>query len=1119
MRYILNYIRRFYPFFLFLLLSLFIISNWFKAGLIYGGGDVGLQTYNPQRTFENAKYIWWEAIAPGTPIPQGLTALPFHFIFSKLQLLGFSAVNIQFTLFFLILFSMGFGMYRLLLTVFDKGKNYPILGGLFYMFNPYMMVQVWHRFVHSTFFLVAALPFLALFWIKWVRGEGHKWLLFFLITNLVSLYMYGTIAYILTIWILLFLISLFDILLPFDTKKLIKVGARFFLGFIFWFLTNIWWIIPVFSVAPAVFSQQHNNEESIFTLINIGRQSIIPYSLQFVNPFYLFWQAELGEIYKNPLIRLIQYLSVSTILVGIIYCLKDKKTAMWSLIFLIIFFLSKGAAEPLSYPYILGLKNLFFLGVLRNPFEKIGVLLPFVGSILFVSGFIFFKRFLSKYLKSLYINSILIFVVVVIFSFNLPMIVGQPFGKPNNPGYVEVSQSYKSADNWINSDADRASPARILHLPLATGESISYRWKYGYNGLEPSDLLFTSLPSISHGFNIKSIDSSLEMLSTVIKNKDKERILQALEDFNVKYIVLHKDVNWTGTDLPDPLFLETILDELPYLDKAQSFNDLIIYKIQDQYFKQRVSLESSMDIIFPRQNITNWAWLIKDNTVISPQDNEAGEEVIGLSSKLSILPNKIFNFTLVNQEILKSITNNSIAPSQLNESLNNPIKRVEQILIQNGELGAKELSEKIMESNNLISRIYQSPDNRLIEDYKKLINKIFASDFPNSRLFLYLNTPEISQIFQVHLYILSIKGAETDWFKDKLVQNDMVPMNLFNIQDQINERTYFKTEIPKTGNYELLLISNDQKFQDTLSEVNFSFPEGTRNIKGSNKGDFMYFSTLSLEKGRLEIGIPILTSINLFKKFDGLTKIGSIEQLDSSTMRLSSVDQPTFIESQLMDAGGSSYRISFQAKAEKGEGFYFQQVQDTDKENLDGQKEHQINQFIALTSTNDWQTFNFTLPKMRRSTSVGSIRFAVLKSTALIKDVKLEKIYDGSILLKNERLGSNDKAANQRIVFSHPNPGLYRGKINVHSPTFLTFRESFHPGWKLKLTQNKESFYPAKHFIGDLYGNAWLLEKSGEFDFSLEFEPQKIVNSGMIITMLSYLFLFILLFTNKFLKR
>jgi len=362
-----------FPFLFFLSISGLLVFSWFRFGYIYGGGDVGLQTYNPPRILEISRYIWWEATAPGSPTPQGLTAIPFNLMFSLLKLLGFSPVMLQVSLFFLILLSMGLGMYLLILFLFGKDyRKYAILGGLFYMFNPYMMIQVWHRFVHSTFFLSAALPFLIIFWIKWIRDKNTGALLIFLFINLFSLYAFGTIAYILTLWLLLFLITLPEIIFPWsDLQNAKKVLLLFLTGFLFWFLTNIWWLLPIFKIAPSFLSEQHSNEQTLATLYTLGYQTILPYSLQMINPFYLFSQLDFGTSYQNVFIRIIPWIFVAIIFVGLVRGIFNSKFAKWSVIYLVVLIFSKGVASPLGYFYVFGMKHFFSLGVLRNPFEKI----------------------------------------------------------------------------------------------------------------------------------------------------------------------------------------------------------------------------------------------------------------------------------------------------------------------------------------------------------------------------------------------------------------------------------------------------------------------------------------------------------------------------------------------------------------------------------------------------------------------------------------------------------------------------------------------------------------------------------------------------------------------------
>src|SRR3989344_9095118 len=88
----------------FVLLSFFQIIIWFRSGLIYGGGDVGLQTFNPKRILDISLYPWWEAVAPGLWIPSAVTNIPIEFGLSILQILGLSNLGLQAITFFLLFF-------------------------------------------------------------------------------------------------------------------------------------------------------------------------------------------------------------------------------------------------------------------------------------------------------------------------------------------------------------------------------------------------------------------------------------------------------------------------------------------------------------------------------------------------------------------------------------------------------------------------------------------------------------------------------------------------------------------------------------------------------------------------------------------------------------------------------------------------------------------------------------------------------------------------------------------------------------------------------------------------------------------------------------------------------
>ena len=218
------------PLFLFLFLSGILIFSWFRFGYIYGGGDTGLPTYNPKVMAQITSNIWWDSLAPGIPVAQGLTSAPMLFLLSIPQALGASPVFIQAFLFFVLLFLMGYGMYLLALNIFGRSNFLIALAaGVFYLFNPYMMIQIWHRFIHNSMFFVAFLPFLVMTWLWWIRKRSPSYLLLFLGVNFLAVYIFGTIAFIVTVWTLLFFLTLLESLVPWKGKEItLKISFAFF---------------------------------------------------------------------------------------------------------------------------------------------------------------------------------------------------------------------------------------------------------------------------------------------------------------------------------------------------------------------------------------------------------------------------------------------------------------------------------------------------------------------------------------------------------------------------------------------------------------------------------------------------------------------------------------------------------------------------------------------------------------------------------------------------------------------------------------------------------------------------------------------------------------------------
>lgn len=1003
---------QFFTTLIFPFIALILTFSWFREGFIYGGGDVGLQTYNPQRIFEISKYIWWEATAPGVAVPQALIALPFNFAFSILQSAGFTPLMLQATFFFLILSSMGVGMYILLQFIYkDLPKKYAIFGGLFYLFNPYMMIQVWHRFVHSTFFLVAALPFLVIFWLKWVRGGKLFWLLIFLITNLLALYAFGTIAYIATLWLLLALISLPEVIFPSQQFRITKkIIFRFLLGFLFWVLTNVWWLLPLFNISPGLLSQQHTNEETITSLINISRQAILPYSLQMINPFYLFYQQDFGAGYLNIVIRLIPWLFVSIVFVGFIRAIKTKDLSQWPFIYLIVVLLSKAASSPFGFVYIFGMEHFFSLGVFRNPFEKIGVLLPLINTVLFVIGLYFLGEFLSKKWNkkiSLFLISV---TVLTIISFCWPMFAGKIFGKIEKAEYVKVPPAYLEVDNWIKSDLKNDKEiGKILHLPLTRGEAITYNWGYGYSGLESSALFFTSLPSISHGFNIQRIDDTLTAFYLSFNKLDDDKILRFLQDFNVKYIVLHKDVKWQDSDVFDPAQTEEVLNKLRFLKLSFKAGDLVIYKISADYQRPRLYLSDDIKLVYPPSSASLWPWKLSEKEILlTPQDEQVLSNV-NIQNKISrsqiatkevlIFPKSQFIYNESSSSALLNVINNLLQNPQMVNTWLSPLIETNNILRQNGEIEAENLNNRIIASTKKLLKITQSLisskeiNKEELKNYKKGIYEIFSSNLSQSRLLLYIGRNSVSTIFQLHLALLNVLSqtfTAENYLKEnavflhqKLIENNLISKN-WNTQNQFSqtqEVKVFNFEVVDDGSYEIFLTLPDEKNIDQ---------EKIKKIK------------IIIDSKENKLGIL---------RDDQLIQLGSD---------------------------------------------YF------------SKGDHQI---IV---------------------------------TEYYKDLINEDIF----LRKNNPNNLSDETGNKILEMNRISPVLYTGKLHITKPTFLIFSEAYNKGWQLNVF-NKDKNFIFEQLLANLYANAYFIHQTGDFDFKLEFIPQRFVNYGSWIALISYLSLII----------
>ena len=1145
--------------FFFGLLSSLIVYLWFRSGLIYGGAEIGIFGYNPERFLQVQQFIWWGDVAPGMLVPQFIVGVPTYFILSLLQPF-FSTLILQIIISFILLFSMGYGMYRLSLFILGQDKEkYAALAGFFYMLNSYTMVEVWHRFLYTGFFLAAFLPTLAYFWRMWIKKGKFVFLSLFLLCNLVFSYMFANLTSVIVIWIICFLFTLCEVFLPWQGRRLLlKEGYKFILGFFLFLLTNLWWLIPVFTVSTQVLPQQHSAEDSIATLISISRQTVLPFILQFANPYYLFYTKELGSEYTSFFYLILAWIPAIVIFIGLLISLRKKSLEGLGLLYIFSVIIAKGASTPFVYPYIWGFLNIFFIGVIRNPFEKLGILMSLFGSLLFVLGIEFLVKVRKNKPGDYFFKMLVVLILISSLLYALPIFTGKVFYKPDYPLQVKVPEDYILANSWFKNQKDLQG--NILHLPFPDKDVVTYSWANGYHGVEINEVLFTELPSITRTVGIKKVDNFLQTLSYIFNKKSAEnpqQILNVLNNLNVSYIILHKDTKFDDTatygkysKLYNPFEIEDTIKTLLYFDESATFGNLVIYKLKSNYYQPKITFTDSAQIIYTGNSeaLDLINLLDQDSVLISPE--KIDDKV---NNKISIFPEQV-SYELSNPN---TSFDKMLRQQELNANTTFPFKDLlvlKQIFQSTGEILSEEKVNDIILANKLIVEINRyetggdlSNLSKRLNEYDRAINNIFSKGFSDLRISRE-STYILSRIFSLHLYTLNKLLPQTDITKGTNLNQTVNELINYLDKNNILSKYYIQNEtinkqfltrvqrfnVPLRSSYELML-SNPEKlvfYPDVSTKLSVKVDGKSIPIKFSEKIGSVSLGFVDLEDGEHQISYEVLPSVNLLPDLEKLNFQGSGRKIENNVISLLADNRSgsAFTTHLSNLSGGDRLWVNFEVLAQNPLTHYLQFAEDMQEnkdinncslvscypvdvwsDNKDWNKlDEMIMPFNFLSKSADFQ---FLLPVVNDTSN--------FSSTLQVRNLNIQRVMDNNLFLVKSVPGSQNPPTQSEVTeFKKKNPTEYSGKLNLKKPGYVFFKETFNPGWELKLEKDNKNYVIDKHYLGNFYGNVYFVDKIGEYNFKLEFKPQQTVYYGVMMSLLGWLVILgILIYVDLWRKR
>lgn len=1099
-----------------LLVSILLTVVWFRNGYLMGGGETGLPFYNLNQMFKISGWTWGNQ-ALGNNDSLTVSSGPFFAFFSFFQNLGISGFVLQAVFYFGILFFTLYSIFKLTDTLFpDLQPIFKLFASFFYLFNLYSLMNVWNRNLPNTIVFYALLPLLLAIFIQGLKKEKYIFAVYATILTAIFSYAFGAPAQVIIYWFVIFVTAIFYFFFVKSSRFIIKF---LILHFPLWIIFNFWWVSQeiyfrlssAFSASVAISFSDYGNKSTFDILsLKLGQLDnlfLLKHGTFFTNenivlPFS--WPL----FFSQPLTLALQWLVILLILFVAIRKIKDKQVGFLLTFFIIGIFATKGNADPFGEIFDYLFSNFPFLQFFRNPFEKLGLLLPMSLAPLFGLTVFTIHEFLRK--KSRFLSVItslgfLIYLFIFIGFFFWTKLVFTSNNPPaNDPsiGYdVQPPDYYAKANEWLSR---QNGIFRFVTFPLG-GEGIFNQWPKGYAGIELSGTLFTT-PSISYITTIPYFAETVQKLEKLfLKRSDFYKIAALL---NARYILLRPDINQRVASIRDPKTIEKVLDERiaspeANLKLANSFGPLKFYQFNENVFLPKLYAANNVIRTNKSGNMEDFFNGFGEYKDIIIQDKK-GENNFQDLTKTTIL-HRQGNFFLSGPTELLFSKEPAILPYAdripfgLTSELINLSERFSELSTQNIDKKAMYkimlLGKRLVEAQIGIQR--GNPDS--------VVNSILLYQKAFPQLFSFIQNVSISSdqeikiwrpdylavAFGTHLTLLKEfdKTAPKDselskqiQLTEKLIYDKLIALKVFSyfrpiVADNfpISSRFIYQFSVEKEGEYEIIIPeTNLDKYFNIPSKMLVQTDDKVSSIDIShNQQGQISLGKFQLSANLHEIGLNLLPGINLVDESDQFT-IRAIhdDQKEEKKLPLKNFDPY------------SQYQISLDYYVRSGTSPKLSLLQNNDKF-IKGKQVPRVENERNLPMDNYWFDFRNFVTSI---TPDGSADFAQLYLTvdpwndcqqlfqhgwthlrclepefkksfdrvteAYVKNVKLSKIsIEDPILRKIE--SHSDKTLSPTIDFRKIDQTKYLVSIkNSQAPFVLVFSELFNSDWKAYLTKN-----------------------------------------------------------------
>lgn len=605
------------------MLCLSLVIFWFHKGLLFAGGEESLMFYDVQKSYSLFNSVWYSTDA-GYQSIVNLARIPFFRFLSFASDFGLSSVQLQAFTFFMLLSTGALSVYFLIReTVVEDlelaRKDWlPFLSAIFYILNPFSLSQIWGRGLTFQFFSFALVP---LFLVLFIQGLKTKNILFGLAAVLASFFFsaaYAHPAIVLVSWFNVLLYFLFYLIRNKKKQEIIFFSIFYlFIIISFWILTHSFWIFPTWQLGNQLLESSTKND-GVAVLQGVSIHTPLQTVLRLLHEGVFYIDQIYGKVYITMSFLALSWFIPMISLFSISAFKRCKDSRFYITLFLIALFLSIGSNFPTGGLLILLFKIFPLLQVLRNPYEKFGINLLLAYIPFFTIGLLVLSGKITDKIKvNFFIPLISIMLILICVVFVWPLWNGSFAGGIFFNPWVKVPAYYQEADSWLRT---QAGDFKILQVPLIPGDGIRYTWEHRFQGIEPGEYIFnkTSVGRdiytnrnhyaiLLERFGKTKVGAYLPGRANDYEDFKGGSLTDELAKLDIRYIILHHDVDWEFNGSVSPEETELYLQNQPGISKYLSFGKLDIYKVD---IPENIDLIYSPDINLTYKKIDNTRYQI-----------------------------------------------------------------------------------------------------------------------------------------------------------------------------------------------------------------------------------------------------------------------------------------------------------------------------------------------------------------------------------------------------------------------------------------------------------------------------------------------------------------------------